>query len=86
MTTRLVHWWHNGFHGRRLLSCRVPLDAKPGDIVGVPPATARRLNRSVCGCQGCMCAESAAYLCGPRRWQMMVPEEYSEIKGHYPQQ
>lgn len=87
MTTsrRLVHWWHDGFHGCVLLTCRVPADAKVGDRVEVSPATAKRLNRQVCPGKGCLCAESAAYITGFPGWQIEVHREYEVVKGLHPQ-
>ena len=83
--TRLVKWTHNGYHGYTSLSVRVPVEAKPGDIIEVSSAVARRLNRAVCGHTECRCGEHVvghSWPDGP--WRLHLPKDGAIVREAYP--
>lgn len=90
--TKLMTWTHNGFHGHTTVSVRVPATAKPGDVIEVSSAVARRLNQAVCGQRDCQCGEAVAaeydghgnHTYG--RWYVTIYEDGETQRGNYPQQ
>lgn len=89
MSTRLIRWTYDGFHGRTDLAVRVPSDAIPGNVIRLTPGVAHRLNHAVCGMSDCRCGEMVTTTDFAddqhRPLLFRVPHPDSEQRGNYPQ-
>ena len=89
MSTRLVRWTHNGFHGYTDLAVRVQSDALPGDVVRLTPNVAYRLEQAVCSDPQCYCGETVTMtdFADERHRPLLfrVPTDNTIQRGNYPQ-